>query len=444
MNRNFLLLSKIFRGEWLIDKQAAVGFLPLVAQLVEGKNVKAWFDDDDEDDEDEKPLNFYAVSYSATGQIVKYGSFDEAPQGSLSVIRIKGAIMKDDYCGSPGTSSMKAALKEADVHPNISGHILHIDSPGGTVDGTEEFAKAIKEAGKPVVAFTDGLMASAAYWIGSSSKEIIAAGQTTQIGSIGTMISMVDSRGVYEKYGYKFHDVRADDSKDKNEAYYQLLKGDYSLIKEEVLNPLNDIFLANVKANREGKLNFKENEPLTGKVYLADTAIENGLIDSIGSFELAVQRANELASATQKQSYFKQYSSMKFKATMAALLALVGFTAAASEKDLPPVSEEHLEKFNAEFTALQAAKTALETENARLTAELKTASEAAVDVTTLSAQVTSLTTERDEWKAKAEKYGAQPGALPTNPKTEKDDLEAPVSWVDPNAEHNKTLQSLKK
>jgi hypothetical protein len=67
-----------------------------------------------------------------------------------------------------------------------------------------------------------------------------------------------------------------------------------------------------------------------------------------------------------------------------------------------------------------------------------------VHVTDLSAQVTALTAERDDWKLKAETYGAQPGALSTNPKKEKDEIEPAVSWVDPNAEHNKTLQSIGK
>jgi ClpP class serine protease len=275
-------------------------------------------------------------------------------------------------------------------------------------------------------------MASAAYWIGSSAKEIIASGKTARIGSIGTMISM------RKPYG-EIIEIYADDSKDKNKAYIEALNGNPTPIKEEMLNPLNDIFLASVKQNRGAKLDLDKENVLTGKVYLAEDAVKYGLIDAIGTFEYAVERVTELAKTNQSFNYNYNYSSMKFKASWAALLALVGFTASASEKDLPAVSEEHFEKFNAEVAALQAAKAALEAENARLTAEHKIACDAATDmnvhVTDLSAQVTALT---------AETYGAQPGALSTNPKKEKDEIEPAVSWVDPNAEHNKTLQSIGK
>jgi len=57
--------------------------------------------------------------------------------------------------------AFRHALQDSKVHSIV----LHIDSPGGTVDGTEELANAISAAKgtKPVVALADGMMCSAAY-----------------------------------------------------------------------------------------------------------------------------------------------------------------------------------------------------------------------------------------------------------------------------------------
>src|SRR4051812_49200179 len=79
---------------------------------------------------------------------------------------IFGAVMKYDYCGAAGTQSMMRALEQANDNPSISAIILQIDSPGGAVDGTQQFADAIKNSKKPVVAYINGTMCSAAMWLG--------------------------------------------------------------------------------------------------------------------------------------------------------------------------------------------------------------------------------------------------------------------------------------
>ncbi len=77
-------------------------------------------------------------------------------------------------------------------NPNIAAIVLQIDSPGGEVSGTQQLADVIKSVQKPVVAFVDGMMASAALWIGSAADEIIASTPQDIIGSIGTMMSFGD------------------------------------------------------------------------------------------------------------------------------------------------------------------------------------------------------------------------------------------------------------
>jgi len=108
--------------------------------------------------------------------------------------------MKEDMvCGPAGTATLGRIIQQADNNPNISAIVLHIDSPGGTVDGTEALANIIRNTNKPVVAFADGLMASAALWIGSAANEIIASTDTDEIGSVGVIMRFADWQPHWEK-----------------------------------------------------------------------------------------------------------------------------------------------------------------------------------------------------------------------------------------------------
>src|SRR5665811_396008 len=119
---------------------------------------------------------------------------------SVAVISLDGALMKaDQYCGASGMASIGETIKQADNHHNIKGIVLHVDSPGGTVDGTEALSSIIKNTSKPILTFVDGLMASAALWIGSSSDETMASTDTDEIGSVGVLMSFMDIQGYYEK-----------------------------------------------------------------------------------------------------------------------------------------------------------------------------------------------------------------------------------------------------
>ena len=182
---------------------------------------------------------------------------------------------------------------EADQHPNISGIILYIDSPGGTVDGTQAFADKVKACKTPVVTFIDGLMASAALWIGSSASRIIAQNSTTEIGSIGVMVQFADMQPMWEQEGVKFHRINADQSRDKNKTFTDALNGDYSGIKNEQLNPLAEQFIAAVKANRPNL----PDSVFTGKVFFAEDALSLGLIDEIGSLDAAIAAVSSLSAS---------------------------------------------------------------------------------------------------------------------------------------------------
>lgn len=282
----FRILSALLRSAWAIDERYAIAHGSLVAGLING--IEGDFSESIEMIEDKKTIPF-AIDRNDPG--TQYSIYDDAPQGSIAIIPVTGALMKADEWCSVGMDTLGKRVQEADLHPNISGIVLYMDTPGGTVDGTQAFADKVKNCETPVVTFIDGLMASAGLWVGTSADKVVAQNSTTEIGSIGVMVGFADMQPMWEAEGVKFHRINADQSKDKNKTYYDALKGDYKGIKEMELNPLADMFIAAVKENRA---NLPESV-FTGKVYFAEEALSLGLIDEIGSFERAVELVSELA-----------------------------------------------------------------------------------------------------------------------------------------------------
>ena len=293
------LLLQLTKGVWAIEPKSASTFLPVVKSLLKGEKrdfsmllPKSFENDDDRQRKSyAKGHNIYVVNMdNGTYMINNYSSPSDAPTNSISVLPILGAIMKYDYCDSPGTTSMDAILKEADASENIIAHILLIDSPGGAADGTLQFSESIKSLNKPVYALINGMCASAAYWIASSAKEIYASSKVDVIGSIGTYLTLIDYSAQLEADGIKVHEIYATKSTDKNADYATALKGEYDAIRKNMIDPFNEAFLGAVKKNRGMRSSFNAEETLTGKTFYSPDAIKYGLVDGITSMAQLIKK----------------------------------------------------------------------------------------------------------------------------------------------------------
>lgn len=214
----------------------------------------------------------------------------------VAVIPVQGTIQKrGGYC-SLGTKEMVGYLEAALRDPEVSAVVLDIDSPGGQVDGTEEFAQAIRNAGKPVVAYGDGLVASAAYWIASQCAYIfINSASTGYAGSLGVLCMSIDQTTFLEKQGYKVEILRSTRAVDKARMNpVEPLSADVRAVVQADLDQIGETFIAAVEQGRAGKLSAKE-DVFTGKVYRGADAKKHGLVDAIGSLQDAVNKAAQLA-----------------------------------------------------------------------------------------------------------------------------------------------------
>jgi protease-4 len=282
-----ILLQALARP-WFIEESQANHWAGIANEVLYNKRMDAVPNRDNRASEWGTAYEFPRVD--ANGNITK--------KGEVQLVRIEGPLMKYNFCGAYGMESIQQGLRAANADETVKSIVLLIDSPGGTVDGTDNLAREIKGSNKPVVAFVNGMMCSAAYWIGSSASEIIAddanKGYNATIGSIGTMAMWKDKSKAEEAAGIKTHMVFATKSTKKGAAYQEMMGGNYERLVKELDN-LNETFLSAVQANRGDKLQAKVEGVLNGEVYNAKEALQVGLIDRIGSLPIAIKRSLQMA-----------------------------------------------------------------------------------------------------------------------------------------------------
>lgn len=149
------------------------------------------------------------VSALVAWRFEPWAAMEKAPAKggkSVAVVRLTGVMLKG--MRGQGTTSTIVARKEimdAAADPEVSAILLAIDSPGGSVAGTEALANDIRAAGrqKPVVAQIEDLGASAAFWAASQASQVFANAKSALVGSIGSYQVMYDESAAAEAQGVK-------------------------------------------------------------------------------------------------------------------------------------------------------------------------------------------------------------------------------------------------
>lgn len=221
----------------------------------------------------------------------------------IAIIDLYGPLMK--FVGSleEGTSTVSARRKvrNAANDPAVSGILLRIDSPGGTVAGTEDLAGDVASAAKakPVHTYFEDLGASAAYWVGSQAARI-TANSTAIVGSIGTFCVVYDMSDFAKASGIKVKVVRAGDFKGSGVPGTEVT--DEQLAEyQRLVDTLNSHFLEGVKSGR--RMAISDVRALAdGRVWVGKEAVSKGLIDGVGSFDQAVAELRKAVKATSSKS----------------------------------------------------------------------------------------------------------------------------------------------
>ena len=212
--------------------------------------------------------------------------FGETPKpykvGKYGVIPVKGVIGK----GLSPLEKMTGAVDLNEVSQNIDAYlsdpevkeiVLDIDSPGGTVTGVEEVSRKIKNSKKPTVAYTDGMMASASYWLGSSADRVVGS-PSSDVGSVGVYMAIPDLSNLYAASGVQMLVIKSSATPLKAAG----LEGT-SLNQEQIdyfqaqVDEIYNDFVGSIKQKRM----FVNNDALKGQSMSGKVASKNGLVTGL-------------------------------------------------------------------------------------------------------------------------------------------------------------------
>lgn len=247
-------MNKVFNEPWLIDTKTHYAIQQTLINRIQGQDVKLF--NGESKVEEKRPY-----------QVI----------GSTAVINMFGVVGKhlsglEMSCGGLSLDASQALMKLADADPQVSKTLLHFNSPGGTVTGVYETGKFISELSKPVYAFTETQICSAAYWLASKTDGIIAT-PSASLGSIGVYMAFMDSSEKLAKEGVKLDLIKSGEFKAMG---IKPLSEDERAILQERVEQIHEQFKAEVNEKRTVDPAFME-----GLTYTGEQSIENGLADSL-------------------------------------------------------------------------------------------------------------------------------------------------------------------
>lgn len=212
----------------------------------------------------------------------------------VSVLTIDGPITRNGGGCSYGSIDHRNMMIRAANHPLCRGHIFIINTPGGSAWAKNDYEQAINYArslGQPVIAFIDGMCASAGMYLASLCDERYYMHPKDEIGCIGVMASFyTQADGSKNQFTDEtYHELYDPESFDKNREFRDVANdGDSEKMVKE-LAELGVEFRADVK---KACPNAKD-EHLHGKVFNAED-VKGILMDDQSDFLSCVKRCFDL------------------------------------------------------------------------------------------------------------------------------------------------------
>ena len=196
---------------------------------------------------------------------------------------------------SAGGDTIAAALREAAADDSVSAVVLRVDSPGGSVTGSETIwreVNRIRDAGKPVVASMGAVAASGGYYV-SMGADAIVANPGTITGSIGVVTGKLVARELKDRLGVGSDSVRTNANADAWSVNAPFTDEQQAHVEAEADLFYTD-FIERVAQGR--KLTVEAVDAVArGRVWTGADALERGLVDELGGLRTAIKRAKVLA-----------------------------------------------------------------------------------------------------------------------------------------------------
>lgn len=211
-------------------------------------------------------------------------------------INVDGIISGTKYYSIFGETSVTPEeiieqLKQAEQFPNVKAILIRINSPGGSAAASQEIYEELKRVEKPIVVSVSDICASGAYYVSSAADKILA-NRSSAVGSIGVIMRIANLEELYDKLGIKYTTIKKGKYKDVGSPDRPLTHEERKLLEEQT-QKIYEQFIHDVADSRGMDIKTVE-ELATGWVFTGSEAVENGLIDGIGTYNDAIRAAAEL------------------------------------------------------------------------------------------------------------------------------------------------------
>ena len=220
----------------------------------------------------------------------------------IAVVVIDGALVDGDNVDYPiieihqsGGRTVSRTLDALAADRSIAAVVVRIDSPGGSVLASDQIWRAIRRLRrrKPVIASLGTVAASGGYYVASACDEIYAD-PSTITGSIGIFFGKADFQPLADEYGVNVTQLGRGRHAGA-ESLYRPFTGEERALLADKIRRFYRMFLRRVVAGRP-ELTVEEVDRVgRGRVWTGDAALELGLIDHLGGYLAALDRARELA-----------------------------------------------------------------------------------------------------------------------------------------------------
>ena len=253
-----------------------------------------------------------AQYFQKDGRVVeKYHSLAKSAAAKVAIVDVSGAIM-----GGDGFARWQLDRIEEDE--SVEAIVLRVDSPGGTVSGSDEIhyrlARLAKARELPVVVSMGGIAASGGYYIAMANggrDDVIFAEPATLTGSIGVIIPHFDLSKLMKKLDIEDDSISSGPLKEMlsptKERTPELAARERKIL-QSLVDDMFSRFKEIVKEGRPKLDDAKVAQVATGQIFTAKQAQEAGLVDRIGFLEDAVDRAVELAGLTKDTARVVKYT----------------------------------------------------------------------------------------------------------------------------------------
>jgi len=194
-----------------------------------------------------------------------------------------------------GSDTLTQAFRDAIADEDVQAILFRVDSPGGSYVASDSIWREVvraREAGKPVIVSMGNVAGSGGYFVSIPANKIVAQ-PSTITASIGVLAGKILDTGLWAKLGISFDEVHTSASSTQFNARHDYTEPQWERF-QVWLDRVYEDFTTKVAEGRELPKD-RVLEIAKGRIWTGADALDLGLVDELGGFEVALRLVREEA-----------------------------------------------------------------------------------------------------------------------------------------------------